>query len=566
MNCKKLLVMQNRYRVSSLRSLGIVALMCVLTGFVRAAIPALVTVGDPGNANDASTGYGEVKDTFHIGLNEITRAEYADFLNAVAATDTHALYNPNMAIVRIGSPGSYQYTATDGTRSVAWVSWYDTLRFANWLHNGQLRGAEGAASTEFGAYTFTGETQVSSRNPDAKFFIPSENEWYKAAYYQGGTNAFYWAFPTRSDTPPQALLPNNSDNSANYDQVARVVTPVGAYPASQGYYGTHDQAGNLWEWNEAVIDGDRGLRGGSYGDYLLLLHASYRDSQTPTMENEFVGFRIAANADVVPPPPPLNQAPAATGESYTTFISTTLNVVVPGVLANDTDPDGNALSALLVSGPAHGTLVLNANGSFTYKPVTAYRGADSFTYRANDGQVSGNIATVTITVSGTLIRYKLNVKSGDGDGAYISGTVVTITAAKAPAGKVFDKWTGDTGTLGNSTAATTTLTMPARATTVTATYRTIPLVPLTIQRVELYSDDQELRVSGTGPAGKKLSMTENGSRRSVTGTVRADSTWELRMKINRENHPSRVRVTCNKKSVEALVPQRKDESDEDEDD
>jgi len=564
MNCKTLQWMQNRYGVSSLRSLGILALVCVLTGFAGASIPAIVSVGDPGNTNDVSTGFGAVKDTYHIGLNEITRAEYADFLNAAAATDTYSLYNPNMSIVRTGSPGSYSYAATDGTRSVAWVSWYDALRFANWLHNGQLRGAEGAASTEFGAYTFTGETQVSSRNPDAKFFIPSENEWYKAAYFQGGTNSFYWAYPTRSDTPPQALLPNNSDNSANYDKVARAVTPAGAYPASQGYYGTHDQAGNLWEWNEAEIDGDRGLRGGSYGDYLLLLHASYRDSQTPTLENEFVGFRIAANADVIPPPPPpANHAPVATGESYTTFISTTLNVTAPGVLANDTDADGNALSAVLVSGPTHGTLVLNANGSFTYKPATAYRGADSFAYRANDGQVSGNIATVSLTVSGTLIRYKLNVRSGDGDGAYSVGTVVTITAAKAPAGKVFDKWTGYTGTLGSSTAATTTLTMPARAATVTATYRTIPPTPLTIQRVELDSDDQELRVSGTGPAGKKVSMTENRSRRSATGTVKADSTWELRMKIDHENVPSRVRVTCNQKTVEASVPQREDESDED---
>jgi len=68
-------------------------------------------------------------------------------------------------------------------------------------------------------------------------------------------------------------------------------------------------------------------------------------------------------------------------------------------LANDTDVNGDSLTAVLVSGPAHGTLVLNANGSFTYTPAAGYTGADSFTYKANDGQLDSNVATVSLTVS-----------------------------------------------------------------------------------------------------------------------------------------------------------------------
>jgi hypothetical protein len=93
-----------------------------------------------------------------------------------------------------------------------------------------------------------------------------------------------------------------------------------------------------------------------------------------------------------------NSRPAAAADSYTAPPSASLTVVAPGVLANDSDPDGDALSAVLVSGPAHGTLALNANGSFTYIAASGYHGPDSFTYKASDGSLDSNTATVAITV------------------------------------------------------------------------------------------------------------------------------------------------------------------------
>ena len=81
-----------------------------------------------------------------------------------------------------------------------------------------------------------------------------------------------------------------------------------------------------------------------------------------------------------------NSAPVAADDSYTTDQGTTLTVAAPGVLANDTDADGDALTASLVSGPAHGQLTLNANGSFGYIPAAGYSGPDSFLYAASDGR------------------------------------------------------------------------------------------------------------------------------------------------------------------------------------
>ena len=97
---------------------------------------------------------------------------------------------------------------------------------------------------------------------------------------------------------------------------------------------------------------------------------------------------------------PGNTPPVAVNDSYSTNEDTALTVLAPGVLGNDSDADGNRLTAVLVSGPAHGTLTLYSNGSFTYTPAANYNGPDSFTYKANDGQAdSNNIATVSITVT-----------------------------------------------------------------------------------------------------------------------------------------------------------------------
>ena len=95
----------------------------------------------------------------------------------------------------------------------------------------------------------------------------------------------------------------------------------------------------------------------------------------------------------------LNRAPLANNDAYTTAEDTALTIFAPGVLSNDTDPDGNSLIVVPLSGPTHGTLTLNANGSFAYAPAANFYGTDSFTYRASDGDLLSGVATVILTVT-----------------------------------------------------------------------------------------------------------------------------------------------------------------------
>jgi VCBS repeat-containing protein len=112
-------------------------------------------------------------------------------------------------------------------------------------------------------------------------------------------------------------------------------------------------------------------------------------------DGNVVTVAITVGADV-------NHPPAAADDSYSLTQDQTLNVSAPGVLSNDTDVEGDPLTVALVDGPQHGTLTLNADGSFSYTPDAGYTGADSFTYRANDGTADSNLATVSLTVNGVV--------------------------------------------------------------------------------------------------------------------------------------------------------------------
>ena len=105
--------------------------------------------------------------------------------------------------------------------------------FSNWLQNGQPTGPEGPGTTETGAYTLNGATTTAAlmavtRNPGATWFIPTEDEWYKSAYYKGGgPNAGYWPYPTQSDNTPSNMLPRTGTNNANfYGLPGTVATPI----------------------------------------------------------------------------------------------------------------------------------------------------------------------------------------------------------------------------------------------------------------------------------------------------------------------------------------------------
>ena len=267
------------------------------------------------------------KYAYRVSKHEVTNNQYTEFLNAVADTDTNSLYrctatcsNTLYGITRSGSSGSYMYAVksdsigngpggtdyTYGNKPVVSVDFFDAMRFTNWLENGQTTGAQGAGTTEAGVYNIgTGLDEV--RNPNARFFIPREDEWIKAAYHKNdGSGGNQWDYPTSSDSVPNNNLPSaDTGNSANHanSNSSYPLTDVGAYTQSESPYGTFDQGGNVWEWNETLIPfgcgfGEvcyhRGIRGGSWQDGTFNLAVSTRRHRFAENGPSDQGFRVAS--------------------------------------------------------------------------------------------------------------------------------------------------------------------------------------------------------------------------------------------------------------------------------
>jgi len=289
-----------------------------------------VKVRNPGNGADETT-YGAVAYGYGIGKYEVTNAQYCEFLNAklpnisdpesgtVLPSDTYGLYSRNMETIVQGGidydpagpvGGKFSVKSGYANRPVVYVSWYDTVRFANWLTNGQ-----GTGSTETGSYTITGGGQNSGTVtvPDASqraawfvgtqwhWLLPSEDEWYKSAYHKNdGVTNHFWDYPTGTDlVPSNDLLSPDPGNNANFYQggyttTSPYLTNVGEFENSESAYGTFDQGGNVWEWNEALIGSSRGLRGGGWGYDSNGLLASSRDSYYASIEYGTLGFRVAS--------------------------------------------------------------------------------------------------------------------------------------------------------------------------------------------------------------------------------------------------------------------------------
>jgi len=318
------------------------ATLTLVLCFASAADAATVTfdwatVGNPGNVGDVQPQgtFGAVDNTYRISKTEVTNSQYTKFLNAVADTDTNGLYSTGMSsstrggITRSGSSGGYTYTVkadsigngpggadgddyTYGNKPVVYVSFFDAMRFTNWLENGQPTGPQGAGTTEAGAYTLgSGTDEV--RNPSATYVIPSEDEWYKAAYYDPNKSggAGYYNYATSTDNVPNNNLPSSdTGNSASFrvgsayatGSGSYPMTDVGAYALSGSPYGTYDQSGNVTEWNETVIGlSSRGLRDGNWLNAFNSLPASIRNNISPNYENLDVGFRVASVASIPEP-------------------------------------------------------------------------------------------------------------------------------------------------------------------------------------------------------------------------------------------------------------------------
>lgn len=255
-----------------------------------------VRIGNPCNEGDMLNSYrGSVKYCFEISKYELTNAEYARFLSSNCRnSDPFKLYNPHMSTGIIGGilkdtldTGEFVYYAKEGweKKPVTYISYYSLCRYANWLHYGcpntgvcELGTTEGdnkngAYDTRFFEAVINGEKRpyrrLTKRNRQAKYFIPNDDEWYKAAYYDPSllSKYKYHLYPTRSSTIP---MPDDA-NFMRIDSLTvgppYFVCDVDYFKESASYYGTLNQGGNVWEWIEGWKFGEVGnlaLRGGSF--------------------------------------------------------------------------------------------------------------------------------------------------------------------------------------------------------------------------------------------------------------------------------------------------------------
>lgn len=260
-----------------------------------------VTVRHAGNPCDPQpTGscFGAVDYDFEISRYEITNAQYVEFLNAVAnETDVAGLYNPAMAgiefpLLPVGFERFYEVVPGYANKPVDHVSVYDAFRFANWLHHGKPSGVTGIAAIEGGAYTLEIMRQAMLRNPGAEVFIPSRDEWYKAAYYDPGSG--YFEYPNGADASIVCATPLAASGGANCESAVGGVTDVGAYVDSMSPFGTLDQGGNVSEWTETIVGvGTREVRGGNWFSSASSLGAATSNGVDVDSESIGFGFRVA---------------------------------------------------------------------------------------------------------------------------------------------------------------------------------------------------------------------------------------------------------------------------------
>jgi formylglycine-generating enzyme required for sulfatase activity len=320
--------------------LACVAILSATTTTEAAAIE-MVTIGNVNNANDTrGDGYGGVDYQYSIGKYEVTAGQYAEFLNAVAGVDSHGLYHPNMSnevdgcnLQRSGGgtlANPYQYSVEPiwANRPANPVSWLDGVRLANWMQNGQPTGPQDSDSTEDGTYdlsstqefynpdgtvTFTWSLNVAAmlitrkapaQEGDAQWAIPTEDEWYKAAYYDAANEA-YFLYATSSNDEPAAHDVFNPDpgNKATWlDELRYTIrdgnpshfTEVGEHENSASPYGTFDQSGNASELTEGLMSAYRRTsRGGSMGSMdEVFISAAYRSESYTYIKYGESGVRL----------------------------------------------------------------------------------------------------------------------------------------------------------------------------------------------------------------------------------------------------------------------------------
>jgi len=265
--------------MGKVRVLAVIVCMMTTVDFTTADIIReinidFVTISHAGNGTDPATEnlYGAVGYNYRIGKYEVTNAQWDAFTDAAGAPTG----NPSTA---------YDKTAyyTDAQQPTNYVSWYEAAQFCNYLTSGDK---------SLGAYQLGIDGSITV-NRDAAilaygtvYVIPTENEWYKAAYYKPDDSG-YSIYANGTNTDPVAGL------ETNYDRAIIGGQPWDVGTGTSEQNGTFDMMGNEWEWTETSIDSNRVQRGGAHDYNVECLRSSYWTSDGPDGEGSNAGFRIA---------------------------------------------------------------------------------------------------------------------------------------------------------------------------------------------------------------------------------------------------------------------------------
>lgn len=271
------------------KSILVLVMVCVMAAVNFASADTIrgigmdfVTIGNPGNAADTqvmdfgdhTTGYGAVGNNYRIGKYEVTNSQWNSFTAAAGAPTG----NPSNA---------YDDSAyfTGAQQPTQYVSWYETLQFCNYLTSGdKSKGAYQFSGNNDNPADFLGIDRAAAQATYGTiYYLPTEDEWYKAAYYKPNGSG-YSLYPNGQNTIPAA------DNGWNYWGGSYSI-PWDVGTGTQEQNGTFDMAGNVREWNETT---SYRYRGGSYGESGNLNASTFRPGGAPSEESSFVGFRVAS--------------------------------------------------------------------------------------------------------------------------------------------------------------------------------------------------------------------------------------------------------------------------------
>jgi formylglycine-generating enzyme len=276
-----------------MKSITLAVIICMivlansaLADNVRGIDIEFVTIGNPGNAADTggTPGCGAVGYMYRIGKYEVTNSQWKAFVSAAGAP--------------IGNPSNGYDDISHWTRDqqpIDYISWYEAAQFCNYLTSGdKSKGVYIFSGNNSNPGNFLGIDRATAKATYGMiYFLPTEDEWYKAAYFKPDGSGYSF-FANGTNTAPIAGV------ESNYYSIY-TIGPWDVGSGSQEQNGTFDMMGNDWEWLETFASSEPKMRGGMYVHWFdTYLRSSGCWSYFPADEDGGLSFRVAS----LPPPPP----------------------------------------------------------------------------------------------------------------------------------------------------------------------------------------------------------------------------------------------------------------------